>query len=251
MPVVTKLLPKLLATGVDICEFDDRDQVIDEVRQLQVVDFGFQIRHAVLDRSTPGQHLRDERLLHYVERTAWNLIADLAGHSEGAQPAGAVGQVAETFAEIVSRREHAIRRRNAGIDGPGRAPIDDQTEQHGELVRAVLEQLVLRRGLQVVEPGHGRTAGLRICFQVSLNVTPKSAVMRFEKSAPTSHSVAGGMSAVRDQDMVGSDISSATHGSSVLSVAGRKRAPTKQWAKAWVQGRATNSSTSATAREHL
>src|SRR4029077_7077160 len=93
--------------------------------------------------------------------------------------------------------------------------------------------------------------GPRMCFQVSLSETPKSWVMRFEMSAPTSHSVAGGIAAVRDQEMVGSDISSATHGSSVLSVAGRKRAPTKQWANAWLKGKVANSSASATAREHL
>jgi dolichol kinase len=59
------------------------------------------------------------------------------------------------------------------------------------------------------------------------------------------------MSAVRDHDTVGSDISSATHGSSVASVAGKKRAPTKQWANASVQGSAANSSASATAREQM
>ena len=39
-------------------------------------------------------------------------------------------------------------------------------------------------------------------------------------------------------------------GSSVASVAGKKRAPTKQWANASVQGSAANSSASAKAREH-
>ena len=56
--------------------------------------------------------------------------------------------------------------------------------------------------------------------------------MRFDISAETSHSVAGGTSPVFDQDTVGSDSSSATHGSSMASVAGKNRAPTKQWAKA-------------------
>src|SRR5690242_6961860 len=49
-----------------------------------------------------------------------------------------------------------------------------------------------------------------------------------------SHWVAGGISAVLDQATVGTDISSATQGSSVASVAGKKRAPTKQWARAFV-----------------
>jgi hypothetical protein len=37
-----------------------------------------------------------------------------------------------------------------------------------------------------------------------------------------------------DHATVGIDASSATQGSSVASVAGKKRAPTKQWAKAWL-----------------
>src|ERR1700722_6318804 len=65
-----------------------------------------------------------------------------------------------------------------------------------------------------------------------LNVTPKFSVIRLEKSIPMSSCEAGGTSAVRDQATVGSDISSATQGSSVASVAGKKRAPTKQWARA-------------------
>src|SRR5580704_5721162 len=78
-----------------------------------------------------------------------------------------------------------------------------------------------------------------------------SGVMRLEISAETSHSVAGGTSPVRDQEIVGSDSSSATQGSSTASVAGKKRAPTKQWANASVKGSAANTSASATAREYL
>src|SRR5579871_4582013 len=63
---------------------------------------------------------------------------------------------------------------------------------------------------------------------------PKFSVIRLEKSNETSNCEAGGTSAVLDQATVGSDISSATQGSSVASVAGRKRAPTKQWARALV-----------------
>src|SRR5580700_1463746 len=93
--------------------------------------------------------------------------------------------------------------------------------------------------------------GPRICDQTSPIEMPKSSVMRFETSAETSHSVAGGTSPVRDHDTVGSDSSSATHGSSMASVAGKKRAPTKQWANASVKGSAANTSASATAREYL
>src|SRR5581483_9191107 len=63
---------------------------------------------------------------------------------------------------------------------------------------------------------------------------PKFSVIRLAKSNETSNCEAGGTSAVLDQATVGMDISSATQGSSVASVAGRKRAPTKQWARASV-----------------
>ena len=53
-----------------------------------------------------------------------------------------------------------------------------------------------------------------------------------EISPEISHSVAGGISAVLDHDTVGNDISSATQGSSVINVAGKNRAPTKQCANA-------------------
>ena len=75
--------------------------------------------------------------------------------------------------------------------------------------------------------------------------------MRFDNSPDTSNWVAGGMSAVFDHDTVGNDSSSATHGSSVASVAGKKRAPTKQWANASVNGSAANTSASAKARKYL
>src|SRR6516165_11499211 len=87
--------------------------------------------------------------------------------------------------------------------------------------------------------------------QVSPIVMPKSSVMRFEKSADISHSVAGGTSPVFDQATVGSDISSATQGSSVASVAGKKRSPTKQCASAWPADNATTRHASANAREQL
>src|SRR5580693_4711304 len=79
--------------------------------------------------------------------------------------------------------------------------------------------------------------GVRICDHVSPIEMPRSGVMRLESSPDTSHSDAGGMSPVFDQETVGSDSSSATQGSSMASVAGKNRAPTKQWAKAADVGR--------------
>src|SRR6516225_679847 len=90
-----------------------------------------------------------------------------------------------------------------------------------------------------------------MCDQVSPTEMPKSSVMRFDSSTETSHWVAGGTSPAFDQATVGSDISSATQGSSVASVAGRKRGPTKQCAKASTAESATNRSANANAREQL
>src|SRR5271157_5368645 len=87
--------------------------------------------------------------------------------------------------------------------------------------------------------------------QVSPIEMPRSSVMRFDNSTEMSHSVAGGISPVFDQATVGKDISSATHGSSVASVAGKKRGPTKQCAKASAADSATNRSASAKARGQL
>src|ERR1700747_2604724 len=82
-------------------------------------------------------------------------------------------------------------------------------------------------------------------------VMPKFSVMRVAKSTEMSHSVAAGTSPVFDQATVGIDISSATQGSSVASVAGRKRGPTKQCAKASAAESATKRSANANAREQL
>src|SRR5580704_6596493 len=74
--------------------------------------------------------------------------------------------------------------------------------------------------------------------------------MRFESSAEMSHSLAAGWSPVWNQSTVGNDSSSATQGSSMASVAGKNRAPTKQWAKAVENETGMNRSASASAREH-
>ena len=82
--------------------------------------------------------------------------------------------------------------------------------------------------------------GWRICVQPLPIETPKSSVMRFEISPEISSSFAGGTSPVFDQATVGSDISSATQGSSVAKVAGKIGALTKQWAEAWETGSKAN-----------
>jgi hypothetical protein len=61
---------------------------------------------------------------------------------------------------------------------------------------------------------------------------PSVLVMRLEYSPDKSTWLADGSSPVPKAVTVGSDSSSATQGSSLVSVAGRNRPPTKQWAKA-------------------
>ena len=82
------------------------------------------------------------------------------------------------------------------------------------------------------KPARVGPPGWRIWDHVSPIDMPKSSVMRLDSSPEISHSEAGGTSPVFDQLTVGSDNSSATHGSSITSVAGKKRGPTKQCAKA-------------------
>src|ERR1700736_1241686 len=93
--------------------------------------------------------------------------------------------------------------------------------------------------------------GWPIWVQPSPMEKPKSSVMRLARSPEMAHWVAGGMSPVLDQATGGSDISSATHGSSVASVAGKNRAPTKQCAEALEKNSEANRQPSANAREHL
>src|SRR5262249_2205325 len=69
-------------------------------------------------------------------------------------------------------------------------------------------------------------------LQVEPIEKPSVSVMRLENSPEMSTCLEGGTSPVLKAVMVGSESSSATQGSSVASVAGRKRAPTKECAKA-------------------
>src|SRR6516225_4380509 len=113
--------------------------MIDEVGQLQVLNLRLQIRHAVLERSAPGQHLWDGSARDHVEGAGRDLVTDLTGDGEGAQPAGLLGQVAEALAEIKGGRQQAKGCPYARIAGTGAAPIHNEPEQHGEFMRAVLE----------------------------------------------------------------------------------------------------------------
>ena len=87
----------------------------------------------------------------------------------------------------------------------------------------------------------------RRCVQVEPTETPKYSVIRLEYSTDTSVWRAGGSSPVLNQETVGRDSSSATHGSSMPSVAGKNRPPTKQCADAPVCEMATTAAASAAA----
>src|SRR5215831_11349912 len=132
---------------------DERDEVINEIGQLVIANFRFQVRHAVLDRRAIDQDLRNETAGIDIERAGRKLVANLPGDGEGAQPSERVGQVAEAFAEIESRRERRPWRRQSRVDGAGAAPFDDQSEQQGELMGAVFEKLILECGVQIAESG--------------------------------------------------------------------------------------------------
>src|SRR5262249_24235019 len=71
-------------------------------------------------------------------------------------------------------------------------------------------------------------SGGRKRVQVEPTEIPKLSVMRLEYSAAMSSSAA--LSPFLNREIVGSDNSSATQGSSMLSVAGKNRLPTKQCA---------------------
>src|SRR5579871_1947189 len=95
--------------------------------------------------------------------------------------------------------------------------------------------------LWLVAPGSAR------CVQVEPIEVPKLSVIRLEYSTATSVWIAGGLSPVRNQSRVGMDSSSATHGSSIASVAGKNRPPTKQCANALLPEMATTAAASAAA----
>jgi hypothetical protein len=112
-------------------------------------------------------------------------------------------------------------------------------------MRGIFQELVLERGVEIPKPGRcraARRADLRPGF------TDRDSKILGDAFREISRWVAGGISPVRDQDTVGSDISSATHGSSVAIVAGRNLAPTTQWARASESGRNTANSAGANAR---
>src|SRR5215467_5689111 len=68
--------------------------------------------------------------------------------------------------------------------------------------------------------------------QSAPNAIVKSSVIRFAYSPDMSSCLAGGVSPFLKEEIVGTANSSLTPGSSILSVAGKKRLPTISWAAA-------------------
>ena len=69
----------------ELC-LDDRNEMIDEVGELKILDLGFQVGHAVLQRAAVGEHLRHVDVLFDEARPGGNLITDLAGHGDRSCP---------------------------------------------------------------------------------------------------------------------------------------------------------------------
>ena len=108
----------------------------------------------------------------------------------------------------------------------------------------------MQRGFEVGETGHCRTARLMDLRPGSPIEIPKSSVMRFEISAETSHSVAGGISAVFDHWIVGNDSSSATQGRRWRALRERS-ARRRSNGRTLPIGEAANSSASANTRQAI
>src|SRR5665647_2855138 len=142
--------------------FDQRDQMIDEIRQAEIHHRRFQIRHAVLDGSTPVQNAR---MIFGIDRRiaavgidaegagrvpARDRVTELAGERDRPDPRKRIRKIAETFAEIHGRC--------VGIEGIGAdagrataAPFDGKADRHHELVLRVPVDAVFERGFPVLE----------------------------------------------------------------------------------------------------
>lgn len=126
-------------------------------------------------------------------RSTWALIADLPGHRERPHEADGVGEVAQAFAEVEGWGECAVGGGDAGIGRAAAAPIDDQSEQQRELVRSILEQLVLQCSLEIAKAAAALTVRLT---EVGPGFSNGKAKILGDALGYVSTSVAGGTSAV-------------------------------------------------------
>src|SRR5580700_9342384 len=111
--------------------------MVDKIGKSEIDNLRFQIGHAVLQRSAIDELLGNEDVLGEVERGCRNLITDLSGHRECAEPGKAVGQIPKTLAEIERRGEEAIVGGKTRSGRAGVSPIDDEAGEDRQLVLAV------------------------------------------------------------------------------------------------------------------
>ena len=70
--------------------------MIDKIGRLVVLNFRFQVWHAVLNRRAINQHLWNRGALNDIEGSGRNLITDLSGDRKGTHATGAlIAQLAE------------------------------------------------------------------------------------------------------------------------------------------------------------
>ena len=104
-----EVIAKIVGDRGHQADFDDCDEVIDEVRQPEVDDVRVQVGQAVLQRAAVGHGLGDERASHKIERAGGNVVASLEGDGERPGPAQWIGEFAKALTYIEGRRQRAER----------------------------------------------------------------------------------------------------------------------------------------------
>src|SRR5262245_611196 len=136
--------------------------MIDKLRQAEIHDDGFQIRHAVLDSSTPVQNPGMKfRIGGYIaavgidargggRSSAGDGVADLAGDGDRPDPGQRIRKIAKAFAEI-DIRDVGVERLRADIRSARATPLDAEADGHHELMFGVLEDPIFEGGVEVLE----------------------------------------------------------------------------------------------------
>ena len=172
---------------------------------------------------------------------------------------GACGEVCPVKIPIP---ELLMRLREEAFSAPHANPVIRSTELRNQ--RSAPRQLPMRklparirRNVRFANESHSDRQNKRVCYSPNriprksnqlrppgglkwLWVTPKdtakASVIRLENSVEISRCLNEGSSPVLKLDTVGSASSSLTPGSSMPSVAGKKRLPTISWAAPWLRG---------------
>jgi hypothetical protein len=153
-------------------------------------------------------------------------VADETGDRERPQPVETFRQVTGSLAKKDGRCKDAEGFR-ANLSCAGVPPFNTETGRDNRLVLGIGEELILQRGFEVLETA-------LVLFVATIEVRPgllegmpRLSRMRFENSTETSVSPSAGRSPFLNQSAVGNESSSATKGSSLVIVAGKKRLPAK------------------------